>query len=263
MMNDKKNENVLRYLITLWLILFSSVVKSNQWQMYSLQINKDDKVCIHMNKVFDQFFSINDLDKIHAYNIIKTFPNAKEILGKDYIKPGMSKSLFDMNYTFYPKSREFDKVNWNLSRYKVEFDQPSVYSKYRPFLYASVDIDNDGHNEFVIKTGFRKSIKSIENIHVYEDVLSVSGNYILYKNIAEGTENNRPRIIYGNSILRIFVFNKTTYLANFNIKESTYPDEIRIEKYLGGGKMRLEKRTQQKTDLVCRYILSENLTSDK
>jgi hypothetical protein len=144
----------------------------------------------------------------------------------------------------YPTSREFDAVVWRLVR-------PQSYladTKGRFWtLVTTVDIDNDGDRDVVVKSPiFDLTPSGFEELVVFSDNDFDLSNLPGKQDQVVGTRiGAKPRIINtGAAITRPFVLNGTTYLSDYYFNRDdrkgtrrTFlpPERMRVHKYLDGG----------------------------
>lgn len=155
---------------------------------YKLEVNNDDNVCRHMEKVYNAYFrqpwaTHSSGSKAYQSEGLYSFPKYPGV-------EGFSLSMLDTVYSRRPSSSEFDAIPWRLAL-RINKTPPnappiSVCEQYRkennrgpigtgadcfyPLLIADFDIDNDGRAETVMKDSFVRDFPPYEhhsNDHYY------------------------------------------------------------------------------------------------
>jgi len=112
--------------------------------------------------------------------------------------------LWDMRYSLYPTSSEFESIQWT--------QMTKVGRNRAPVQIAEIDIDNDGSAELVVQDGFYGS----------GDDRSAADGFAIYalhtEAAVQGGElkiGERPRETFGGDIIRLFVLDGMTYLSEY------------------------------------------------
>lgn len=161
--------------LILFLVVFgfgqshAASMQEDQSFTYKLEMSRNDKVCRHMQKVYNKNFrqpwKTKPLDlegKAYGENSKYAFPLLPGVEHSEYF-------TFLMRYSKLPTSPEFEAIKWREGR-SISGGGPvqsSEDGKPRPMLVAEFDVDNDGREEQVVKYGF------VENWH-FTDYDSVS-----------------------------------------------------------------------------------------
>ena len=123
---------------------------------YVLENNAHDRVCDHMNTVFNVHFrypwkrpalGVAPEDLSYGPKGKYAFP----------LLPGVThdnRMAALMSYSRLPTSPEFQAINWREGRFRIRRGQTVGY---RPMLIAVFDINNDGHLDTVFKTTFMRT----------------------------------------------------------------------------------------------------------
>lgn len=159
--------------LILFLVVFgfgqshAASMQEDQSFTYKLEMSRNDKVCRHMQKVYNKNFrqpwKTEPLDfekKTYGENSEYAFPRLPGVEHND-------RFTFLMRYSKLPTSPEFEAIKWREGRRisppvlseadcKQENNRDSVLCKSQesPFLVAEFDINNDGRDEQVVKTSF-------------------------------------------------------------------------------------------------------------
>lgn len=258
---------------------------------YQLEKSHDADLCRHMTKVFNQKFR-TPWNK--GYLGVEPNPT---IFGKPYDQiferlPGVEYDknfTWDMLYSKYPSSPEFEAVQWKEGRYHDS--DMTVGPKEQPILLANIDIDNDGQKDWVVKSSFMFKMPT--------NVVSGAGNSdfagwdqlrifpphgldltvsLTLEQLTYGQKPDRPprRIAEESGVqLRPFIYNGKTYLSAYEVvwhdeaihtKRSRgyriYPDReyLNVLQVTSGGKrFHSEAIETANTKTVCRIRMDLNL----
>lgn len=114
--------------------------------VYKLEINRDPKICRHMERVYKRNF--REPWDYRERRIDDAFAK----LG--YVEPNrvLENQLW---FSAYPEASEFEEIVWREGR-NFFAGQPAQTA---PTLVSEFDIDNDGQLDVVIKTQFARSIR--------------------------------------------------------------------------------------------------------
>ena len=278
----------LAYLFWLTLLcVVGNACAATERYRYRLEDGAQNEVCRHMTQVFNERFK-TPWDK--GWLRLEPVP---KILGTPYDQvferlPGVEynkRFVFDMLLAKYPTSPEFEAVKWRETR--VMGDNTAS-----PALVAQLDIDNDGHVDWVVKSSFMDKMTTWEGMgQAYggKDHLRIFSFDafdpvvpLLSKQLLQGQKPDRPpRNIDDNisnaldtSQLRPFIFHEKTYLSAYQVfwsnlelskklgqstgnkPDKLYPDReyMNILAVLPGGTNRYDYRTyvHSNTEAVCR-----------
>jgi len=214
---------VSRWCILGLLFQFTTQVLAFEHLTYRYQVKegKGVDVCQHMLKVysarFTKLWSGDKASKQHS----------------------ASNAYWKTIYSRQPSSAEYDAIKWNFHYYKRN-------GREEPVLHAEFDIDNDGTNELVLKTGFfYGSPGSWDYIEIYP---AGSIDFSKFATRADYERNilphRRAEIAYPLH-QRLFIFRGTTFISGYvytprefrgaNPSEPFAPPEfLLIRKYVGG-----------------------------
>ncbi len=245
---------------------------------YVLEQNKDDKVCHHMEKVYNKYIrypwkrpSLTTLSDDPAYG-----PNGRYAFPK---LPGVThdnRMTSDMGYSRLPTSPEFEAIKWHDGRYRFA----SRPDHDRPMLVAEFDIDNDGQTDIVIKSqfmlGFEPSHGSApggeDTLFVFEKSAIDLNHSLTYEMFVKGRvdKKKKPAMIpgaYSRRLIRPFLLNGVVYLSTyeqvweggefrdlgtrFTRLESEYMNVLRY--YGGGENLGPGNWSPLQLDHVCRF----------
>ena len=190
---------------------------------YSLTSGVDKQLCSHMTQVLSANFaspweigylSLNPNPVTQGVPLNQVFDRFP---GIEYNE----RHAFEMLYSKYPTTPEFEAIHWREGLSCLT-DSPDSCS---PVLMAKVDIDNDGVEEWVVKTSFMKDILSWEAQNGFGDDLRIfeAGQFDPSRPYSRDTfvhgqkPNGSPRYLKG-ALLRPFIFNGSTYLAAYEFK---------------------------------------------
>jgi hypothetical protein len=215
---------------------------------YRLVFSNDDKVCKHMEKVYNKHFRRWEFSDYFKKRL--DFQNmTKE-----------ERFRFKTRFSFYPTSPEFDAVRWQTHEYMAGT------KRLRPILVTDLDINNDGEKEIVIKRQhFNGGPDSFEELLVYNkgqfDLDTVPSARVLSQG-QPGKE--KPRVIgWGNmGIIRPFIFDGQTFLSIYTYYVPPPPNKAEpgipphwmwVKKYRGGGKVWPGEETPLLLDDICKF----------
>jgi hypothetical protein len=122
---------------------FAAAIDYFDTYRYTLEIDKDAKLCRHMQDVYAKAFR-------QPWNYERP---KHEIPRFGYVVPD-SRLEHDLFFSRYPTTPEFERIPWKQGRGYFENNQKNA----RPILIAQFDIDNDGVEDLVIKHGFMLAV---------------------------------------------------------------------------------------------------------
>jgi len=248
---------------------------------YVLEKSTNDKVCRHMQGVYNRHFSYpwkRPALSEPVYGANSPYAFAK--------RPGVShdyRMTFDMSYSRLPSSPEFDAIEWREGRYRHTGLAGSPDHGDQPMLVAEFDIDNDGQVETVIKGRFMLTYYPAESGGTPggEDTLFVfrKDEIDLQRPIDSPTfysgqpGRKNPSMIALSPvgpyrIIRPFVLEGVTYLSGYqqdwdkNFDMRKVREHLHVVRYLGGGenlgpgKIGPEKWTPLQLDRICEFRMN-------
>jgi len=205
---------------------------------YVLEESKDDKVCRHMEKVYNGYFAFPwkrpMLDREGTYG-----PNSRYAFPK---LPGVThddRMTFDMTYSRLPSTPEFDAIEWKEGRYRFVVRRDD--HRDRPMLVAEFDIDNNGRADIVIKPQFilgfypsRRSWPGGEDAFFVFDKREIDlSQPLTFEMFYEGQSGRKKPARIGFApgapyrLIRPFVLDGLTYLSAY---QQDWPDDDDIAK---------------------------------
>lgn len=219
---------------------------------YKLTVSKDDKVCKHMEQVYNTRFTRphdhRDVTGIAALRLQLPPPE------KDDLR------LYRLKGSFHPTSPEFEMVKWGYRTYESTDAGP------KPMIVTEIDIDNDGKKETVVKSQFHDgSANGFENLRVFRlNEIDLEAK-LTSRYLALGRDGvHPPRYIGDPALLRPFIYQNATYLHIYNyfhpepgIKGGTYdpPETLSIRKYRSGGNY-LPDFTPAAMEDICQFEMT-------
>ena len=260
---------------------------------YELEVNNDETVCRHMEKVYNAYFrqpwKQHPMDsKEYEENGFYSFPRLPGMDHfADYTAP--------MRHARRPSSPEFDAVLWREGRridliplyIPSESRRKSIEKGYQfnkggdrlaPLLIADFDIDNDGKVETVVQDEFNGAAPEPYRSYLFDEFIIFPQGSIdpWHFDPADLFVKYRTAGIWPRRILefsaRFFVLNGVSYLSRYTPKnehaEGRPPEYlpeneyIEVFRYHGGGGIELQSKppfgdllefTQPQVDLVCRF----------
>ena len=207
---------------------------------YELVQSADDKVCRHMLGVYNEKFQRpwdRTEQNIDAFNsAIKEEPS--------------------IYYSLYPKSPEYDAIQWRVLHYDYE-GEPS------PFIAAEFDIDNDGAKETVMKVAiFYSRGDSYEQFDIYRGgEMDLDRPNLKLLDLSVGKDGARPEFTPLAAIVRAFILDGVTYLSAYDHRRYEppsvaspflLPETLKVLKYIRGMKYLPQFRPAQ-TETVCEF----------
>jgi hypothetical protein len=258
---------------TLALLFLVTHVTAGELEQYRyvLDTSADTKVCSHMQRVYNSnfrypwkrpFLTKRVDDPEYGANSPYSFPKL----------PGVAHdalAAFAMSFSRKPSSPEFEAIEWREGR--IDYGQPAGDG---PALVAEFDIDNDGKQELVIKSGFVRTYESDggrggwDYVYVLwsrrmQDLpnpipLSTASGRTGQATLASGrtgqaTLTLSPEFPY--RFIRPFRLDGTTYIATYGetYKNKRMTEFVDILKYLGGGHfVKIGERSPIQVSRVCR-----------
>jgi hypothetical protein len=208
---------------------------------YSSEINKDSNLCKHMSDVFnDRFRNPWKRDAFSAKDSSRYAANSRYVFPLLPWVSHSSRFTFDMSLSRSPSSTEFDAINWKEGR--VTTGSPSATKTTDsetslPVLIASVDIDNDGSQDMLVKYGFSPGYDhlasgeglSAEAIVVWRSqVWELPSDMSLWK-LLNSQPATRAPIVYNAAYLRPFIYDRHTYLARYDYERLTPEGKRRMK----------------------------------
>ena len=197
---------------------------------YVLEQNTNDKVCHHMDAVYNQHFGYplktpplttigSEPDRAYGPNGRFAFPTFPGVIHDNRIAAVM-------RYSRFPTSPEFDAIKWREGRYRFRAAS-GLDLREQPMLVAQFDIDNDGRPDTVIKTSFMAGYwPSHDSVEGGEDELFVFlkgeidlSRVVTYEDLMGGQAGgHRPTMISGGNsrrLIRPFLFDGNAYLSTY------------------------------------------------
>lgn len=178
---------------------------------YKLMVSKDDKVCKHMERVYNTHFmrphvSFDEMkDKVPSWLVSKSQPFPYGAL-----------------LTFYPTSPELEAVQWRLMHYSAKTEP-----RRNAMLVTDLDINNDGKREIVIKSAFYTTWDSIEELKIFRpNEIELNAEVTINDLVFDKTGKYPPSYIWGGAVVRPFIFKGTTYLHIYDYKRPGTPGEV-------------------------------------
>jgi len=247
------------YLLLFGLVIYAANARGAEFDTYRYKLvaSKDDKVCKHMEEVYNTHFKrphdIKDIDP----QTLKTLP---QWAWRPY-PSAQTQHLLPIGYSFYPTSPEFEAVKWQLKKYRIE-EESAARGDY-DMLVTELDIDNNGQKEIVVKHVFTSTSDSWEELKVFrKGEIDLSGPVTLWQLSMGQDGKHPPSYIAGGYRVRPFLLEGTTYLHNYNFLKPkdplekpvvyTPPEKIWVRKYKGGGK-RLPEFTPVEFRDICEF----------
>lgn len=253
---------------------------------YKLEVNNDDTVCRHMQKVYNAFFrqpwaTHVSNSKAYASDGIYAFPRYPGLEGFD-----ISTGIY--SHSRRPSSPEFDAVPWREAlRFDTTPDAPPLvlceqYRKERTMgpkgtrcffalLIADFDIDNDGKIETVVKDNFMTEVPQI-TLHTRDHYRIFPQGSVdpwqYYSVLRDQYEKHDfwPRVFSNDPFMaRPFILNGVSYLSSYrrwykdeNSVNNVYPDNEYMEIFKTNGMMQVDRgaryiNNEYQMDLVCRF----------
>jgi hypothetical protein len=210
---------------------------------YRITLGKDQGVCAHMGQVLNSTF-------IDPWGFTVTQPPGPpfpSLPGGEGSKDAASHP--GILFSRYPGSPEFDAVDWRQGQLALgaPMTSPTV-----PLIAAVFDIDNDGHDDLVVKANFMLSFYPAGRAPGGDDELLIlpTGSIDLRKAVTRSEltatfRGTAPRRIGPDLLglparqIRPFKYNGTIFLAVYDqvgvLGESKRKESMWILKYKGGG----------------------------
>jgi hypothetical protein len=248
---------------------------------YKLEMNKDDKVCRHMEKVYKKNFRNPwayraDVwsDENRAKNVFTRLPGVEF---NAVLAQLMSKARF-------PSSPEFEAIKWREGRFKYQTTDTKnggevviTGTTINPLLVADFDIDNDGKLDTVIQGGFFGGmVYGIDSFSVHPagtvDLKDLVGESIVK---VRDVQSFREVDGMGEALsvgvdtwrsLRPFILDDFTYLSGARYESPydgfksnhIYKDYMDVLKYIKGSRfMRGSDQPSLEFEPVCRFRMTE------
>lgn len=204
---------------------------------YALVQGVEDPVCRQLGKLYnDTFRQPWNFRDVFGGRLPQTdghyYPHMPERWTQDQL------FLWDMRYSIYPTSPEFESIQWT---------QATKSGRNRsPVRIAEFDIDNDGTVEHVVQDSFYGSGDSrnaTDGFGVYATTLASSRaamQGIAFRML------ERPRETFAGDIIRPFVLDGLTYLSEYEAAFGSEswplfrhdpPEKMWVKRYLGGQPM--------------------------
>lgn len=221
-----------RYLVFIAAILAQvpQAYADKDYYRYKLEEGARHEVCRHMTKVFNARFR-TPWDR--GWLSLEQVPRTSDGIPYDQVferLPGVEYNkefVFAMLLSKYPTSPEFDAVQWKESRfyYSLSDSIDGRVVKIRhstPLLVTSLDIDNDGREDWLVKRDFRGEPSrnddlfnpSAETIMIYDR--DTFDPYMEMSEENKATWWDIPgRILWGFYNVRPFVHRQITYVAAY------------------------------------------------
>ncbi len=263
---NRRNLNVMR---------FGNIGKTGY--VFKLEVNNNDKVCKHMQDVYNQYFSRPFAASTDPVDYADGGRFALPLLPGVQRDPRLS---IKARRSLQPISPEFDMVRWQEGRYRhIYMDQDRGDQE---MLVARFDIDNDGAVETIIKNSFMEGyLPSRNSMLGGEDSLFIFrageldiGVPIQLKTFYEGQDGHqRPAQIGGYGYpfpyrsIRPFIYEGVSYLSVYSqswLEEDAgdpylMPDEeyMQVLEYRSGGdNLGKGKWSPLKIDTICQFRMT-------
>ena len=251
-------------------VLFTTALATagdNDRYSYSLQQGSHEAVCQHMRAVYNQNFShpwrrppLTKLEDDPSYG-----PDSAYAYPKDQGVVHSSAMTFDMTYSRLPTSPEFEAINWRERR--IQHGQPIGDS---PALVATVDIDNDGKPDTVVKGGFMRSHATgvagggQDALYIFRHESTPLPSPIPPQMLGAKRADGGPAVITETPdtpyrLIRPFLYRGTTYLAAYGERErgGRWTEVIWILRYLKGGYIvGPAERTKVEVSRICKIQMN-------
>lgn len=254
----------VRLICLLILALNTEAVLGDEYA-YRLTVNKDPAACAHMGSVLN-----SDFKNPWGFTVTQppgpSFPKLLTVEESD-------EATFRIGilYSHYPRSPEFDAVDWREGRLVLGFPMASSTA---PLIAAVFDIDNDGHDDLVVKAKFMLSFYPAGRAPGGDDELLIlpTGSIDLRKAVTRSEltatyQGAAPRRI-GSDLLglnarqiRPFVYQGRVLLMVYDqdnvLEDSTRRESMWVLSYKGGGqKTGRGKWTPLNIERLCRFRMT-------
>jgi hypothetical protein len=238
---------------------------------YKLEISHNDKLCRHMESVYNQYFkhpfpvrvSLADYNEGGRF-ALPMLPNIKR-------DPRQSmKTRFSLQAT----SPEFDAVKWREGR--VKYPEENIGEQ--PVMVADIDIDNDGSIETVIKFSFLAGYVLAagggeDSLAIYrQGSVDLIKQPLIFDALYRGQDGRQPPAhISGSSygfnyqVIRIFNYDGMNYLsaygqqylrknaASYDPPDREYLDVLQY--HSGGDNLGKGSWSPLKMDTICKFLM--------
>jgi len=243
-----------RVLLTLALTVTVAGASEQTTYEYQIRDGHSRSVCTRMQEVYNRHF-----EKPHDRRDVSSLVGIKIPAPRDD-----KLRLRLLVPSFHPSSPEFDAVKWKVKRLL-----PPSSATYGPraILVATLDIDNDGSEEIVIKQSFYCGRFGREELMVYErGALDVSQNELKADELWSKT--NVPKFVGHGAYVRPFVLDGTTYVHEYEYRRASVkeveaglgetpfqaPEYVSVLRYRDSTP---GKRGTEIQDLVCKFEMVE------
>lgn len=243
---------------------------------YKLEVNNNDKVCSHMKEVYNQYFK-------RPFAVSTNLADYGE--GGRYalsLLPGVKrepKLTMQARRSLQPSSPEFDAVKWQEGR---TTGLPDIGIPDQPILVGSIDIDNDGTVETVIKESFM-----VGYLPSYHSMLGGGDSLFVFRNgdidltqqpinrriFYDGFVGHRPPALitaflnsYPARLTRPFTYEGMNYLSAYSqawLKDDADPYQPPDREYMevlqyrsGGDNLDKGKWSPLKIDTICQFRMT-------
>lgn len=207
---------------------------------YDLVLSKDDKVCKHMQGVYNWSFArpfdyrgFSDQERLHS------------------MPPLPSK---------YPTSEEFEVVPWQYPKIFTD-DGTKIYA----LPVAKFDVDNDGKLDTVIKITFfsTPSGPSDEYLVLNDTNLNLKTTITRKELITRQLGKQVPHIVAAGALMRLFILDGVSYFSvyNFSCSDSSAercwlhqpPQTMEVMRYDGGGIETFQETKPIAMEHICKF----------
>ena len=227
---------------------------------YRLETGQSTKVCRHMNRVYNRDFRQPWGNPTEIPVRTPTFPR---LPGVEYDE----RMARELRYSAFPTNAEFDAIQWREGRYMRDEEGKRL----SPLLIADLDIDNDSHQDAVVKRSFMHGFwpgghgapGGEDQLFVFDrDQLDLSRSMTPDHFYGRKGERRPARIAYDTlglsaRSIRPFVYDGATYLSVYEQCAVDDPKERRetmwVLKYRGGGEQLARGWEPVRADRVCRF----------
>jgi hypothetical protein len=274
------NVRLVLRILSVWIGLSAPAFAGNlDRYRYVLEKSANDKVCRHIQKVYNMRFSypfkrppLTTLGADPEYG-----PNGHYAFSKF---PGVThdnRMTLTMSLSRLPSSPEFEAIQWREGRYRLTGLGGRQDHGDQPMLVAEFDIDNDGAVDTVIKDRFMRE---------YDGSLSRGGEdalFVFEKGAIDFTQSvmsdmfyshqagrKAPVLILGpywSRLIRPFLFEGVTYLSTYeqvwgggesrSFGTKLEGEYVNVLQYRGGGeKLASSGWSELQVDLVCRVRMN-------
>jgi hypothetical protein len=249
-----------------------ALASSDPTYIYRLEASHDKTLCGHMrgvlNRNFSDFWVGDQGGLVLDAEIDGTYSAQSRFAWPTF--PGVEhnyRTTFDMRYSKFPSSAEFDVIDWREGRQPIN-GAAGFY--WRPFLAANIDIDNDSHVDTVVKMGFSQGYANMtavpnpepEGMVVWRSVRTDFQRPFLLERL-----DQKQGISVSGGRLRPFRYRGRYYVASYRMdlgqdfmaaKRPPFrpmKESMEIHSYHVSGRNTLQSRWN--TEMVCRFAMRQ------